>query len=286
MVRLVIDSNCLCYKALFTMGGLSHAEQKVGVIFGFIRQVLALSHKFSSSNLIFCWDSKNSYRKIACPEYKAKRIKDRDQDEKVDMEDAFRQFDEIRELLLPTMGFKNIFQQNGYEADDLIAYITMRIPDDTIICSTDNDLLQLIHQDRFCPVKMYNFKAITDESAFRNAWFNLSPPKWAVVKALAGCTTDEVKGIVGVGELTAAKYLAGILKGRNLEKIDSEESKAIFNKNFPLVALPYSGIKPIRNIQLQLDDITIIKFKSIFQQYGFRSLLREEEVEKWSNSFF
>ncbi|MFH1685694.1 MAG: hypothetical protein ABH983_05320 [Candidatus Micrarchaeota archaeon] len=164
----------------------------------------------------------------------------------------------------------------------------MRLTDETIIASTDNDFLQLIHRDRFCPVSIYNFKGITDENEFRKAWYGLSPTKWAMVKAIAGCGSDEVEGIAGVGEMSAAKYLAGILPdGKMKDKIESKEGKEIAKRNMPLVALPYSqGLKPIKIFGLYNDDISADRFKAIFGQYGFRSLLKEEDIEKWSKTFF
>ena len=287
MVRLLVDCSCVCYKALWTTIGLSHDEKPVGVIFGFIKQILTLAKKFETNKFVFCWDHRNSYRKLEYPSYKGSRRKDLTEEQQADFKIAFGQFDEIRELLLPVMGFANNFQQSGYEADDLIAHIAFRIPDDTVIVSTDNDLLQLIHHDRFCPVKIYNYKGVTDEAEFRKAWFDLDPIKWARVKAIAGCNSDEVKGIVGVGETTAAKYLMGMARGKGLEKIESEEGKAIAYRNMSLVELPYvNGLKPIKITELGEDSLSIEKFKAIFGQYGFKSLLREDEVIRWTRSFF
>jgi len=269
------------------MGDLSQDQKRVGVIFGFIKQILTLAKKFETNKFVFCWDHRNSYRKLECPSYKASRRKDLTDVQIIDMQDVFRQFDEIRELLLPVMGFVNSFQQSGYEADDLIAHIVYRIPDDTVIVSTDNDLLQLIRHDRFCPVRIYNYKNITDETMFRQAWYGLDPIKWAEVKAIAGCNSDEVKGIVGVGETTAAKYLMGMAKGKGLERIESKMGKEIAYRNMSLVGLPYcNGLKPIKITEMGEDSLSIEKFKVIFGQYGFRSLLKEEEVDKWTRSFF
>ncbi|MFH1684757.1 MAG: hypothetical protein ABH983_00465, partial [Candidatus Micrarchaeota archaeon] len=288
MVRILVDCSCLAYKALFTTGDLSQDQKRVGVIFGFIKQIFTIAKKFETNRFYFLWDSRNSYRKIHYPPYKSSRRKDMTEQQIIDMKDAFRQFDEIREILLPMMGFNNIYQQSGYEADDLIAHIAMRLPDETIIASTDNDLLQLIHRDRFCPVSIYNFKGVTDEAKFKEAWYGLDPVKWAFVKAIAGCGSDEVEGISGVGEMSAAKYLVGILPdGKMKDKIESDEGKEIAKRNVPLVALPYSqGLKPIKIFGLMDDDISVDKFKAIFGQYGFKSLLKEEEIERWSKSFF
>lgn len=287
MTRLLIDCSCLCYRSLYTMGDLSNDQKRVGVIFGFIKQILTLAKKFETNKFVFCWDSRNSYRKLEYPWYKSSRRKDLTEEQNADFQDAFRQFDEVRELVLPMMGFKNNFQQNGYEGDDLIAYVACRFPDETIIVSSDNDLLQLIESSRYCSIKFYNFKDLTDKEIFQKTWFGLDPIKWAMVKSIAGCSSDEIPGISGVGEQTAAKYLAGLLpEGKSKDKIESSEGKALFLRNMNLVALPYNGIKAIKITGIEDDEISEDKFKAIFGQYGFRSLIKDEEVKKWSKLFF
>ncbi|MFH1685693.1 MAG: hypothetical protein ABH983_05315 [Candidatus Micrarchaeota archaeon] len=113
MVRVLVDSSCLAYKALFTTGDLSQDQKRVGVVFGFLKQIFTIAKKFETNKFLFLWDSRNSYRKINYPPYKSSRRKDLTEEQKIDMADAFRQFDEIREVLLPVMGFKNIFKQSG-----------------------------------------------------------------------------------------------------------------------------------------------------------------------------
>jgi len=268
------------------MGNLDYEEKRVGVVFGFIKQMLSVAQKFNTNKLIFCWDTRQSYRKMVYPTYKGNRNKDLTTDKREELADAYRQFEEIQNIVLPIMGFKNIFRQNGYEADDLIAYIIRELPDDTTIVSSDNDLLQLIQDNPYCPVRWYNFKGITEEKDFRLTWHDLHPQKWALIKAIAGCSTDSVDGIVGVGEITAAKYVAGILHGKPLEKIESPEGKSIIDRNKPLVTLPYIGLRPIRITGLEEDNLSYSSFCSTFSQYGFRSLLTDNEVSKWSNIFF
>jgi 5'-3' exonuclease len=283
MNRLLLDCSCLCYKSLYTMGDLSQDQKRVGVVFGFVKQILSLAKKLESNRFVFCWDSRNSYRKVHCSSYKAKRRQDQTPEQMADMADAFRQFDEIREILLPAMGFKNIFQQSGYEADDLIANLSINYPEKTIIVSTDNDMLQCI-SDR---TSIYNFKETIDVASFKRAWFDLDPIQWITVKSIAGCSSDEIKGIMGVGEQTAAKYLAGLIKGKKLEKIVSLEGKEIASKNEPLISLPYRlGAKPIKIPEFHNDEISEERFQSIFGQYGFKSLLKEDEILKRSLHFF
>lgn len=287
-MRLVIDCNYLCYRSLYTMAGLTHEEKQVGVIFGFIKQILKLSSQFQTSKFVFCWDSKQSYRKLIYPEYKAGRHKDLTDEQQMDLEMAFGQFDELRENFLPYMGFKNIFHQIGYEADDLIAHVVMRHPDDTLIVSADNDLFQLLLDNRFCPVKMWNFKVVNSEARFTADWFGLKPVDWIKVKSLAGCSSDNIAGIDGVGELTAAKYVAEILQGKKRQIIEDwiDNSKDQMDLNYRLIALPFVGKKPLRIEYAELDDISPVKFRAIFGQYGFRSLIAVDEMARWMDSFF
>jgi len=224
---------------------------------------------------------------MICPEYKANRRNDLTPEEAEDLKIAYSQFDILRDKVLPYMGFSNIFYQNGYEADDLIALICYRLPDDTMIISSDNDLFQLLRQDRFCPVRMWNFKAINDEAHFSQAWHGLKPIDWVKVKAIAGCDGDNVKGIYGIGPDSAAKYVAGILKGKKLEQIErwKKESKEKWDINFALVTLPFAGLRPINIKWINSDNISVEKFEAIFGQYGFRSLLGEGSA-KWKEAFF
>jgi 5'-3' exonuclease len=157
------------------------------------------------------------------------------------MEDAYRQFDEIREEILPYLGFNNSFRQTGYEADDLIGWVSMRIPADYMIISADADLLQLLVDSRYCPVRLYNFKAVTDAKQFSDSLFGIRPIRYGYVKAIAGCDGDCVKGIVGIGEITAAKYVAGVLPdGVAKSKIESKEGKKLAQENMRLVSLPFN----------------------------------------------
>ena len=287
MPRLIIDCSYLCYRSFYTMGNLSYDEKKVGVIFGFLKQILKLSSQFETNKFVFCWDSKKSYRQLIYPEYKETRHKDLTPEQRNDLKIAHEQFSELREKILPYMGFANIFHRTGYEADDLIGHISMRFPDDTLIVSSDNDLLQVLKNDRYCPVKIWNFKTIIDESRFSADWHNLKPFDWIKIKTISGCVTDNIRGVAGVREPTAAKYVAGLLNGARLEAIEAwlkNEEQVKINRS--LVALPYVGLKPIRIEGIQEDSISFDKFRSLFGQYGFRSLIATDEISRWKKSFF
>lgn len=270
------------------MGNLSHDEKMVGVIFGFIKQLISLANTFNSNKFVFCWDSKQSYRSLIYPEYKNNRAKAKDMEpqKRQDLSLAYGQFDLLRNSVLSEMGFSNIFHQTGYEADDLISWIAMRIPDNTIIVSADNDLYQLLKNDRYCPVKIWNCKSINDEQRFKTDWFGLNPRQWIEIKSIAGCNSDNISGAYGIGEISAARFLVDQLKGEKQKKIQEwvKGEKMIINRR--LITLPFPGKKQIDIKCTEEDKISPSAFKEVFSKYGFRSLLKEEEISKWHKAFF
>ena len=63
-MKLLIDCNNLCYMAYYTTGQLAVDEIKTGVIFGFLKKINKLADVLKTNEIIFCWDSRKSYRKL------------------------------------------------------------------------------------------------------------------------------------------------------------------------------------------------------------------------------
>lgn len=279
---LIIDSNNLAYSSFYTFGSLSYLEKKTGVIFGFIQKIFSLAKKFETNEFIFCWDSRKSYRGLIYSEYKANRRKDLSEQEKIDLNLAFNQFMELRIKTLPAMGFNNNLMQVGYEADDLIAKIVYGNRSvDNIIVSTDQDMYQLLDK-----ASIYNHKTkkIIKRGNFVNKYL-IPPDLWAEVKAVAGCSSDNVVGIVGVGELTVIKYLTDKLPdGKIKSRIESDEGKKIIERNRKLVYLPFQGRKKLE-VDFETDNLSKRRFVNVFVNNGFESLLKKEAIENWAKIF-
>lgn len=278
MTVLIIDCNNLCYSSFYTFGELSYEEKKTGVVFGFLQRILFLAKKFETNRFFFCWDSRKNYRKIIYPQYKQNRRKDLSEQEQIDLKLAFKQFDQLREEVLPGLGFGNIFRQNGYEADDLIAKISKQ-EGDMIVVSTDKDLYQLLN---YCNIYNQRTKKIITFKDFVKK-YDIAPRKWAKVKAIMGDPSDNIKGIAGVGEVYALKYMHRELKeGKILDKIIA--GRSIINRNIKLIKLPFKGKKKI-NITFGKDNFSKEKFIDVFVDFGFESFLKKKELEKWVNLF-
>lgn len=282
MRTLIIDSNYICYRAAFAMVGLSHRDQATGVIFGFFQELLRLATRFDTNKFIFCFDSKTSIRKKAYPGYK-KRGEDKSPEIGKALRVGFPQFDILRETALSEFGFKNIFMQEGLEADDLIADIVMRKyawKDKPIVVSSDEDLYQLL---AYCDMYKVQTKQLYTQN---DLWeeYCVTPIKWPFVKALAGCTSDTVGGIEGIGPHTAIKYLNGYLKnGKKYEAIMQYKDE-IMKRNLPLVRLPHKLTVPVKLAAVP-EIFPYGKFVELCNRYDFMSFLNKDGPQTWIKIF-
>ena len=281
---ILVDSNCLCHRAKHAMKGLSYGDMETGVIFGFLKDLLFLAKKFNDTHFLFAWDSRASKRKAIYPLYKANKTKKELTDEEIYLNDvSYAQFNEIRQEVLPKFGFTFNYIMTGYEGDDIIANILLNykrlsiIPEDCVVVSSDEDLFQLIpFANQYSP---HTKTLITVKD------IPLVFTKWANIKALAGCQSDNVPGKVGIGTKKAIDYY----KGEGSEKTRREITEwlktpeaALMTK---LVTLPFEGM-PMLEFDFKNFSKEIFKrddFVNICLEYDFKSFLREER--DWVKTF-
>ena len=274
---LILDCNFLAHRAKHVFGDLSYAGSATGVIYGFLKDILALSQKFSTQDFIFCWDdSLTSKRKEIYPEYKGNRVViERTEDELAFDKEFHKQVYLLRTEYLSMIGFANNFWQAGYEADDIMAAIVenIELPDEAIIVTADKDLFQCICSNVSC------YNPITRVETTRHIFYkryNIKPYKWAKVKAIAGCPTDNVKGIVGVGEKTAIKFLQKELNPNTKAYKNIIAGWDMILDNKKLVDLPFRGtLKP----KLSRDNVSQQSWNSVTKLLGMKSI-RIKKVRK------
>ncbi len=270
---LILDCNFLCHRLKYAMGGLSHEGGPTGIIYGFLKSIPMYQEMFDTSYIIFCWDSKTSKRQEIFPEYKAnrkKRFKEMSKEEVI-FETKFQyQMKMLRRKYLSMIGFKNIFCQKGYEADDLIASFCLTIPDKNqiVIITSDQDLYQCLAIN-ICIYDPNKRKKMTLQGLYKK--YKIKPHEWLMLKALAGCTTDEVPGVKGIGEKTAIKYLTGELSdaSKAFQKINSKIGWKIYKRNLKLVSLPFNRTKKYK---LKNDNLSADGWKQVIRKLGLKSI--------------
>ena len=286
-VAVVVDSNYLCHSARHSqnLAGLSVDGIKTGIVFGFFRSVMSIYRTIGTPYFIFIWDSGVSYRKEKDPEYKANRVKFDESMSREEIEEAqavYGQFNLLRDEIMPKLGFPT-FVESGFEGDDLIASVVMNPHPDFryVMAATDHDLYQLLDYAVQYNPKMRTYYTSQD---FRREW-GINPADWARVKAMAGCASDNVKGLPRVGEKTAAKFIRGeVTKGCAYKNIVSPFAKGVVEKNLKLVQLPLEGTPTLRvNPAKYTPDLSY--FQDMCELYGLNSFLSPRGFGQWRDLF-
>lgn len=266
---LVLDVNYLAWRAFHTTGGMSHRGNPTGITFGVLKTVQQLTELHGTGRVVFCFDKGRGLRKSLYPRYK---LKDELSKEKEDLIlDVRKQIDLLRTRYLPTLGNQNVFCQDGYEGDDIVASVAKATDkkDEVIIVSADKDLYQLINYRTsiYSPV----MKLFHTWDWYTKEYHGIRPSQWIRVKAIAGCKGDKVPGAgKGIAEKTVAKYLAGLPTpgdtGKRIEKwIKGEQYKI----NLKLVTVPYPGCQRFVPSDTMIDPA---KWRKLTSSLGMRTL--------------
>ena len=203
--RLVlIDSNSLIYRAFFAVPPLTTTKGELAnATFGFASILLKSIEQTSPQHLAAAFDLPlPTFRHERDATYKATRRP---------MPDELRpQIERVKELL-GKFGIP-MYSLPGYEADDVIGALARQAEKagvETIIVSGDLDPLQLVTPRTKLMTTRQGFQntVIYDEEMIRQR-YGLRPDQMVDYKALKGDTTDNIPGVPGVGEKTAAKLIA------------------------------------------------------------------------------
>jgi DNA polymerase-1 len=177
----------------------SHGVPVTGT-YGTINTLLSVLEKGEYDSVVPCYDAGGNFRKKLDDSYKATR-------EKSSLE-HYADRSLLIEEVLPTLGFTPVGVK-GWEADDLIATISRKSPAyrEVHILTVDCDLLQLVsnkvkvilfHSTK--NTKVYGIDEVVEK-------YGVYPAEVRYLKALAGDSSDNVAGIKGIGEKTAAKII-------------------------------------------------------------------------------
>src|SRR3972149_7872160 len=206
----LIDGHALAYRTYFALTGAgagtsrwvtSSGEATAG-IFGFTSVLLRILEQERPDYIAVAFDRGRTFRDDLFEDYKATREK---------MPDDLRtQIDRIRELVdafnIPRLEMEN------YEADDILGSVARKIAEQGIgvkIITGDKDLLQLVDQrvmvslpgKSLADSKDYTEKDVED-------FLGVRPEQVVDYKALTGDKSDNIPGVPGIGEKSAAALLA------------------------------------------------------------------------------
>lgn len=202
---MLIDGNSLAYRAFHALPTdlVTASGQVTNAVFGFTSMFINLVRDHKPDAIAVAFDRPEpTFRHERSPEYKANRTA---------APDILRQQLGLVRQVVDTLGVTAI-DQVGIEADDIIATLASQARDrgdDVLIVTGDRDSYQLVEDPHIKVV--YNKRGVSDYALYDEAGIlertGVHPTSYVQYAALRGDTSDNLPGVPGVGEKTAAKLI-------------------------------------------------------------------------------
>lgn len=289
--RLVLlDAHAILHRAYHALPDFSSNKgEPTGALYGLTAMLMKIIQELNPDYMVACYDlPEPTFRHDVYDEYKAGRAKT-DNELVAQIE---RSRDIFEAFNIP------IYEKAGYEADDILGTIveqTKKEKDlEVIIASGDMDTLQLVDKKR---VQVYTLrKGINDTILYDEKGvidrFGFAPKYLPDYKGFRGDPSDNIIGIVGIGEKTASTLIqtfgsvediytklkkghapfekAGI-KPRIIGLLEENEEEALFSKMLALIRrdVPISFSLSENGWR---ESINVEKALALFEELSFRTL--------------
>ncbi len=278
----LLDGMALAYRAYFAF--ISHPlinskGVNTSAIYGFVNTLMKILEDEKPEHIAVVFDTKEpTFRHKKYADYKATRQKM--------PEDMAAQMEKLKEVV---RAFNTpLVELPGYEADDIIGTLARRAEKEkvaTYMVTGDKDFMQLISPfiKMFKPGKSGNEVEIVDESGVLEK-FGVTPEKVIEVLGLIGDKSDNVPGVLGIGEKTAIPLIQEFGTIEDLynhveqspqkglrEKLIANKDKAFLSKD--LVTIDTDAPIEIDFHELRSTARDTTKLVKLFGELEFKSLL-------------
>lgn len=218
---MLVDGNALVHRGFHALPGLATKRgEPTGAVYGFTVILLKAMKDIKPTHVACTFD-------LAAPTFRHERYKDYKATRTKAPQELYDQIPKVKEVVralnIP------IFEREGFEADDVLGTLAERLCEqnghgcEVLIVTGDLDCLQLVNR---C-VKVYTMKkglsdaVVYDERAVRER-YGFLPAQVVDYKALRGDPSDNIKGVPGIGEKTAAEL---IVKFKSLDGLYAAVAK-------------------------------------------------------------
>jgi DNA polymerase-1 len=285
---LVIDGNSLAHRAFHAIPLLSNSEGIItNAAYGFTTMLFKILQERKPELVAVAFDKgKITFRHSQYSDYKMHR--------KATPDELRPQFPLLKDIL-KAMRIR-IFEVENYEADDIIGAISAQAEKKgykCLIVTGDRDALQLVSPNTtvlhtkkgISQLEEYDVESVRDK-------FGVTPQYFADLKGLMGDSSDNIPGVPGIGQKTAAKLLQEYksmeellrnrekLPARWRNKLDEFEDQALLSKQLATI---------MREIPLEIDIEECLwkgpdypQLLQIFSRLEFKSLIKNiiEEMDE------
>ena len=202
----LLDGHSLAFRAWFALqeaGMATSSGQETQAVYGFVSMVTKILSDFEPDGMAVAFDRHEpTFRDEITDDYKAGRPPT--------PEPLVAQVELIR-ALVEALGVPAV-DRAGFEADDVIATLATSLRDrgdDVVVVTGDRDAFQLV-EDPHVKV-LYNRRGVSDYVLYDEAGIlertGVLPARYPLLAALRGDPSDNLPGVPGVGEKTAAKLV-------------------------------------------------------------------------------
>jgi DNA polymerase I len=288
---VLIDGMALAYRSYFAFISrpLTNARgENTSAVFGFTNALLQFLDTHKPQYACVCFDTAApTFRHEMFTEYKATREA---------MPDDMRPQIQIIKDIVKAYNIPQL-EMPGYEADDIIGTLAKEAEKkgiESLIITPDKDYSQLVTENikLLKPTRDTNVMELVDIEGVKTK-YGLSPLQFIDYLALVGDTSDNIPGVRGVGEKTAAPLLQeyGSIEGiyKNIEKITKKglKDKLVNEKENAFLSYQLATIKLDVQVGVHVNDLQYNQepdfrtLEKILKDQGFKSLLerlRKEEL--------
>jgi DNA polymerase-1 len=280
----LIDGNSLAYRAFFALPeSIATSDGRpTNAIFGFASMLVKILTDHGDVPTVVVWDAGMSGRKDISAEYKAQRST---------RPDLLKEQWPHLQPLVEAFGYPNVSVE-GYEADDVIAALTDRaraqgIP--VMVVTGDRDAYQLVDDGvrimttsrGITDTKVYDRQGVIDR-------YGIPPELVPDFIGLKGDTSDNIPGVPGIGDKTAAELLQrfGSLEEvlANVDQISGAKRKQNLTEHADDARISKRLATMVRDVPIELDLTAELtrepdrsKLRAIFREFELRDPLRRLE---------
>jgi DNA polymerase-1 len=221
---MLLDGNSLAFRAFYALPAENFKTKNgltTNAVYGFTAMLINLLRDEAPTHIAAAFDvSRQTFRAERFPEYKAGRAS---------TPDEFRGQVDITKEVLNALGI-TVLAEAGFEADDIIATLATQADESgyrVLVVTGDRDALQLVNAD---VTVLYPIKGVSTLTRYTPdavvEKYGLTPEQYPDFAALRGDPSDNLPGIPGVGEKTAAKWIVeyGSLQGL-VDNVDAVRGK-------------------------------------------------------------
>lgn len=281
---VLIDGNNLIFRSYYATAyrGEILTNSKglpTNAVYAYIQMLLKIIAEEKPSHIMVAFDKGKTFRHESYDDYKGGRS---------ETPKELKEQIPYAKKVTRAMGI-TVEEIENYEADDIIGTYSKKIDEEVLVVSSDRDLLQLISPNvRMKLLKMKDYIYYDEKSFYED--YGIKPIEIIDLKALMGDSSDNIKGVAGIGEKTALKLIKEYHTIDNLYKnIDDLKGKVKENllndKESAYKSLELATIYLDVPIEVNLEKIAYKgsneeELNSLLKELEFNSLINKMSIKK------